>query len=153
MPSFPLSQNFEYNYHILTQAGEITMPDQIQLKLTINPTSQTDAEELDRLTRQLRQEILGLDVEDVAPVKAEGVPEGSKGDAFALGALLITTLASSGAFPYIFDLLKTWLTRHGLRSVTLEIDGDTLEVKGVSAEEQKQLIDAWMSRHKLILTP
>ena len=129
------------------------MPDPIQLKLTINPTAETDDEELDRLARQLRQEILDLDVEDAVPLKAGEAPEGSKGDVVALGALLITTLASSGVMPHLFDLLKTWLTRHGLRSVTLEIDGDKLEVKGVSAQEQKQLIDAWMSRHKLILTP
>ncbi len=65
---------------------------------------------------------------------------------------LITSLASSGALPPLFDLLKSLLTRHSLRSVTLEIDGDKLEVKGVSTQEQKRLIDAWMSRHKLILT-
>jgi len=128
------------------------MPDPIQLKLTIDPTAQTDAEELDRLARQLCQEILDLDVEDAVPLKGGQAPEGSKGGAIALGALLITTLASSGAIPPLFDLLKTWLTRHGLRSVTLEIDGDKLEVKGVSAQEQQRLIDAWMSRHKLILT-
>jgi hypothetical protein len=130
------------------------MQDQIQVKLTVNPTPRTDAEELDRLTRQLHREILELNVEDVAPVKAGEAPEGSKASgAFALGALLITTLASSGTFPHLLDLLRTWLTRHGLRSVTLEIDGDKLEVQGISAQEQKQLIDAWMSRHKLILTP
>ncbi len=130
------------------------MPDPIQLKLTIDPSAQTDDEELDRLARQLCQEILELDVEDAVPLKEGQAPVGSKsGGAITLGALLITTLASSGAIPPLFDLLKTWLTRHGQRSVTLEIDGDKLEVKGVSAQEQKQLIDEWMSRHKLILTP
>ena len=130
------------------------MSDPIQLKLTIDPSAQIDDEELDRLSRQLCQEILDLDVEDAVPLKAGQAPVGSKsGDAITLGALLITTLASSGAIPPLFDLLKTWLTRHGLRSVTLEIDGDKLQVKGISSQEQKQLIDAWMSRHKLILTP
>ncbi len=130
------------------------MPDPIQLKLTIDPSAQTDDEELDRLARQLCQEILDLDVEDAVLLKGGQTPEGAKsGGAITLGALLITTLASSGVIPPLFDLLKTWLTRHGQRSVTLEIDGDKLEVKGVSAQEQKQLIDEWMSRHKLILTP
>jgi len=130
------------------------MPDPIQLKLTIDPTPQTDDEELDRLARQLCQEILDLDVEDAVPLKGGQAPVGSKaGDAITLGALLITTLASGGVIQPLFDLLKTWLTRHGQRSVTLEIDGDKLEVKGVSSQEQKQLIDKWMSRHKLILTP
>ena len=129
------------------------MHDQIQLKLVINTTLDTDDRELDRLTRQLRREILELDVEDVALAESEESPTGAKGDAITLGALLITAATSGGLFPGLFDLLKSWLTRHGLRSVTLEIDGDKLEVKGISAKEQQQLIDAWMSRHGLILTP
>ena len=130
------------------------MPDPIQLKLTIDPSAQTDAEELDRLARQLCQEILELDVEDAVLLKEGQAPESTKaGDAITLGALLITTLASSGAIPPLLDLLKTWLTRQGLRSATLEIDGDKLELHGISAKEQKRLTDEWMSRHKLILTP
>ena len=129
------------------------MHDQIQLRLVINTTLDTDDRELDRLTRQLRREILELDVEDVALVESEEAPAGAKGDAIALGALLVTAAASGSLFPGLFDLLKSWLTRHGLRSVTLEIDGDKLEVKGISARKQQELIDAWMSRHKLILTP
>ena len=129
------------------------MQDQMQLKLTINTSSEADEEELDRLTRQLRQEILDLDVEDVSLVETGEAPEGSKSGApVALGALLVTAMTSGSVFPHLLDLLKSWLTRHGLRSVTLEIDGDKLEVKGISAQEQKRLIDAWMSRHKLILT-
>ena len=129
------------------------MHDQIQLKLVINTTLDTDDRELDRLTRQLRREILEMDVEDVALVESEEAPAGAKGDTITLGALLVTAAASGSLFPGLFDLLKSWLTRHGLRSVTLEIDGDKLEVKGISAKEQQQLIDAWMSRHGLILTP
>lgn len=129
------------------------MQDQMQLKLTISTSSEADDEELDRLTRQLCQEILDLDVEDVSLVETGEAPIGSKGAPIALGAMLVTVLTSGTVFPHLFDLLKSWLTRHGLRSVTLEIDGDKLEVKGISAQEQQQLIDAWMSRHKLILTP
>ena len=129
------------------------MQDQMQLKLTIHTSSEADDEELDRLARQLCQEILDLDVEDVSLVETGEAPVGAKGDPIALGVLLVTALTSGTVFPHLLDLLKSWLTRHGLRSVTLEIDGDKLEVKGVSAQEQQQLIDAWMSRHKLILTP
>ena len=32
--------------------------------------------------------------------------------------------------------------------LTLEIDGDKIEVTGISSEEQKRLIDAWMQRHR-----
>ena len=130
------------------------MPDPIQLKLTIDPSPQTDDQELEHLAYQLRQEILELDVEDAVSLEGGPAPPRSKpGATITLGALLITTLASSGAIPPLLDLLKTWLTRQGLRSATLEIDGDKLELHGISAKEQKRLTDEWMSRHKLILTP
>jgi len=126
--------------------------DAVQLKLILHAPQGADDEALDRLTQQLRQEILELDVEDVDLVEAGEAPGRAKGDAMTLGTLLVTALASSGALPSLFGLLESWLTRHSLRSATLEIDGDKLEVKGVSSREQQALIEAWMSRHKLILT-
>ncbi|RLC74604.1 MAG: hypothetical protein DRI81_13505 [Chloroflexi bacterium] len=129
------------------------MPDQIELKLFLNPTAQTDAEELERLTRQLRQDILDLEVEDVRPLEAAAAQAGAKsGFPVALGALLITTLASSNVLPPLIDLLKSVLEHHSLSSVMLEIDGDKIEVKGNPSRKQQELIKAWMSRHPLILT-
>jgi len=130
------------------------MPDPIELTIILNPTAQTDTEELDILTRQLRQDILDLQVADVYPLAADEGPEQAKsGFPVELGALLVTVMASRGVLPSLIDLLKTLLTRHSLRSVTLEIDGDKLEVGGILAQEQQRLIDAWMSRHPQILIP
>jgi len=128
------------------------MTDRIELKLVLNPAPQTDAEELDRLTRQLRQDILDLEVEDVRLPEAGEVMAGAKGSPLDVGALLITLLVSGGAVPPLIELIRSLLTHHSLRSVTLEIDGDKLEVQGLSAREQRELIEAWMSRHRLILT-
>jgi len=128
------------------------MPDRIELKLILNPAPQTDAEELDRLTRQLRRDILDLEVEDVRLPEAGEVTAGAKGSYLEVGALLITLLVSSGAVPPLIELIRSLLTHHSLRSATLEIDGDKLEVQGLSAREQRELIEAWMSRHRLILT-
>jgi len=132
------------------------MQDQIELKLFLNPDAQTDDRELARLTDQLRLEILELEVEEVAPLREGEHAAGAKsGGPVALGALLITALGSSGVIPPLFDLLKSWLARPrpSLRSVTLEIDGDKLEVSGISSRQQQELIAAWMSRHPQILTP
>ncbi len=129
------------------------MPDQIELVLSLDPNEQTDDEELARLTEQLRLEILELDVERVSLLRSGEKQAGAKsGDPVTLGALLIAALGSSGVVSPLIDLLKTWVSRHNLRSITLELDGDKLEVSGISPQEQQELIDAWMSRHKLILT-
>jgi len=62
-------------------------------------------------------------------------PELKSGNHVISGALLIAALGSSGVFSPLIDLLKTWLTRYSLRSVTLELDGDKLGVSGISSQE------------------
>jgi hypothetical protein len=54
--------------------------------------------------------------------------------------------ASGGALTTIINLIQSKLTKD--RSVTLEIDGDKLEVTGISSEDQKRLIDDWLKRRQ-----
>jgi hypothetical protein len=109
-----------------------------------------DVEKLAELTQQLREEIDELDVEKVDLIKSkEELPKGAKaGDVVAWGSLLVTLAASSGVFPALINTLQSWLTRHERRSMTIVMGEDKLEVKGISSEEQKRLIEAWMSRQK-----
>jgi hypothetical protein len=125
------------------------MPDQTtQLMLNINAGPETDEEELAELTRQLREELLELDVEAVGLVRAGEAPERAKaGDPVTWGALLVALVASGGVLTTLINTLQSWLTRHERRSVTLEIGGDKLEVTGISSEEQQRLINTWLSRH------
>ena len=69
------------------------------------------------------------------------------GDVIEWGKLLLT-LVSGGAITALFGTLQAWLTRDDRRCVTLEINGDKLQVTGISSAEQKQLIDAWLNRHR-----
>jgi hypothetical protein len=110
-----------------------------------------DPEYLAKLTQQLRNDLLELDVEDVALSGAEKVPEGRKGDAVTWGQLIIALAASGGVFTTLITLLQTWVTRHQGYKLALEIDGDKLEITGISSKEQKRLIDEWLSRHPAIL--
>lgn len=43
--------------------------------------------------------------------------------------------------------VRSWLGRNRVRSVKLTLDGDALEVSGVSSAEQDRLIDLWVARH------
>ena len=125
------------------------MPHQTtQLMLTLDAGPEADDEELAELTRQLREELLELDVETVDLVRAGKVPEKAKaGDPVTWGALLVALVASGGVLTTLINTLQSWLTRHERRSVILEMDGDKLEVSGVSSEEQQRLINTWLSRH------
>ena len=119
-----------------------------QLVLSIDAGPDTDVEELAELTQQLRSELLELDVESVDLVRAGEAPERAKaGDPVTWGALLVALTASGGVLTTLVNTLQSWLTRHERRSVTLEIDGDRLEVTGISSQEQQRLIDTWLSRH------
>jgi hypothetical protein len=123
----------------------------VTLNLTIQTGFGNDEEYSAKITQGLGNEILELDVEDVRWPK-EDIPEGSKGgDAVTWGQLIITLAASGGVFTTLITLLQAWVSRYERHALTLEIDGDKLEITGISTEEQKRLIDEWMSRHPTIL--
>jgi hypothetical protein len=125
-----------------------------QLILNLDTGAESDVEELAELTPQLRTELLELDVDTVDLVSVEKAPAKAKaGDPAAWGELLVTLTSSGGVLVALVSLLQSWLTHNERRSVTLEIDGDKLEVTGISSEEQQRLIDAWLSRQTgIVLT-
>lgn len=122
-----------------------------QLILKIDAGPEADAEELEELTRKLREELAELDVKAVDLVRAEAPARAKVDDPATWGMLLVALTASGGVITTLISTLQSWLTRHERRSVTLEIEGDKLEVTGISSEEQQRLINAWVSRHKGIV--
>jgi hypothetical protein len=128
-------------------AGQLT-----QLTLNVCTRPEDDAEKLAELSRQLRTELMELDVESVELVRTGKIPAGAKaGEPITWGVLLVTLAASGGVLTTLINVLQSWLTRHEQRSVSLEIDGDKLEVKGMSSQEQQRLIDDWLGRHRRIV--
>jgi hypothetical protein len=112
-------------------------------------SSDEDAALLEQLTQGLRSEIEELEVGLVEILPARPAPRGSKaGPGFEWGQLLVT-LAGSGSI--LIDVVKAidgWLRAQGGRSVTVEIDGDRLELTGVSSEAQRAVIRHWIERHR-----
>ena len=117
----------------------------MQLTVGIDIGPDAEAAELDEATRQLRAELLQLDVEDVA-CPAEPAPEGARGvDGGALGTLLVT--AGQSAIGAIVGVLGSWLSRHPRRTVRLQIGDDSIELTDASVEQQRELLDAFLARH------
>jgi hypothetical protein len=107
-----------------------------------------DAEETDLLTRQLRDELLELDVDTLVIPASVPPPTGAKGaDASLLGTLMLTASSDPGVLTAIIEAIRAWtnISRH--RTARLEIDGDVLDMGGLTASNQTRLIDLYISRH------
>jgi hypothetical protein len=60
---------------------------------------------------------------------------------------LVVTVAQSGLLAPVVAAIQGWLGRSQQRSVKLELDGDVLELTGVSSRDQQRLVDEWLRRH------
>jgi hypothetical protein len=118
------------------------------LAIQVDSEDAVDEEEIDQLSRQLRRELLELEVARVDPAPSQATPPGSKaGDPVAIGALVVSLMSSPELLAAIVGQIQAMLSHIGRHSVRLEIDGDALEVSGVSSREQRRLIEIWIDRH------
>lgn len=117
----------------------------IQVLLNLDAGSELDAEEKERITRQLREELMGLDVDGVDYVKSGKAPAKARaGDLITWGKLLLLLVPSGGVLTTLIGVVQSWFTRHNQRSISLEINGNKIDIKDISSEDQKRLIDSWI---------
>lgn len=120
----------------------------LSLTLRVDGGEGADAEVLDELTAGLRQQLLETDVRSVEPVRGEAPPPGTRGaEAVAVGGLLVTLARSPDLLKHITAVIQDWLAGSRARTVEVQMGGDTLKVGGLSSEEQKRLIDVFVTRH------
>ncbi|MPY65028.1 hypothetical protein FNH08_50210 [Streptomyces spongiae] len=100
-------------------------------------------EELEALGLGLRNQLLELDVEDVELADGGAAPTGAKSpELIATGALAVSL-----ALPVLRSVVKVvvaWMEHRPVRTVTITIGDNSLEVQGVSAGNQQKLIDAFI---------
>jgi hypothetical protein len=119
-----------------------------EVAAAVDAGSDYDTEELLELTQGLRGELLELDVDAVELGTLGEAPEGAKGgDLLAFGGLAIQFALKSSVLRSVVDTTVAWLRRQEARSVKLTLDGDTLELTGVSSDEQSRLVEQWIARH------
>ena len=115
------------------------------IQVAVGPDA--DAEEVAEATLQLRRELLDLDVEAVELARAGEPPPGTRAvELAALGALVVT-VAQSPLLGPVVAAVRSWLAGAQQRSIKLELDGDVLELSGLSSKEQQRLADEWLRRH------
>jgi hypothetical protein len=103
-----------------------------------------DAAELDQLARQLRGQLLELDVDAVEPLPSEPAPEDAKAlDLVVVGGLLVRfgpTVAAAVA-----NAVRAWVNRDGRRSVTMRIGDREITLQAATPEQQEKLVDALLT--------
>lgn len=106
-----------------------------------------DLETIDELTRNLRMELLELDVDAVSPPSAGPAPPGSKGlELAAIGALLVQVKGTVQVVSAVISAVRSWLARGSSpgRTLKVTVDGRTLELSAATAEQQQQLVDEFL---------
>ena len=118
----------------------------MNLTLQIDAGRDALADDLDALTRRLRDELGDLDLQSVSLVKEGAAPSGAKSaEAVTLGALAVTLLPS--VLPKLVEFLQAWSLRGQNRTVKIKANvGDrSVELEysaGTSEAALRGLIDA-----------
>jgi hypothetical protein len=122
------------------------MPDNLLLRIDVDEVA-ADDEERAEIARRLRRVLLELDVESVTDATSGPAPEDSKGLELAEAGALLVSLAPALLKP-LADLLQRWLGDRATRTVKMTVDGDTIEVSGISAADESRLVDDWLRRRE-----
>jgi hypothetical protein len=117
-----------------------------RLTLTIEHGPDGDVEELAHLTRQLRRELLELDVEQADVVRHGELPRGAKAVDPAAAGHIALTLAPA-AIHGVIALVRRWLEIRRVASVKVTLGEDSLELTNASSEQQDQITRAFLARH------
>lgn len=104
-----------------------------------------DADGLDLQARQLREELLLLDLDRVTLGRGVREPEGAKGDAIAIGTLIMT-LGNSAVLAAACQVIRAWVSRGQTRHATISYGKNrTLEITGATTAQQQELIEAFLA--------
>ena len=120
----------------------------VQLTLCIETNPEADAEELALLAVDLRGLLLELDIESADPLIRGPAPPGTRaGEMFVVGALTVMLARSKELVAKLIESVQWWVSLGAGRRVRLELDGDVLEVDGITREDQHKLIQLFIDRH------
>ena len=114
-----------------------------QIKVVITEPGADDAR-LERLTLGLHEELAAV-AEVETPTRE--APSGARAvDAVMIGELLVATSASLAAVEDIVRRVQRWLGRGPVdRGVELTSEGRTLRLGAATAEQQEELVDAFLA--------
>jgi hypothetical protein len=125
----------------------------VSLLVEIHGGQELDAGALEDGGRELRRDLLALDVEAVEPATSGAPPEGAKaGESFGWGVLVVTLFAGGGVVSSVVALLREHLERRARQgappiAVTVRMGDDMCEITGPSTDVARDLVTAFVRRH------
>jgi hypothetical protein len=111
----------------------------------VNINAEFDDTELEPVARELIHELEMLPGIDKVALQKVATPVGAKGETFDWSTLIITVV-STGAFTSLVAALSNWATRDRRRSIKVTIEGNTVELTGISKKEQGDLLAMFKAR-------
>ena len=109
------------------------VPIEIEIKILAKDATEED---LDKMTRNLLQELKETNIESASLLSIGTAPKGSKGDAVTIGTLALEVLPV--VLPSVIALVQAWVMRGQGRIVKFK--GKGIEFEG-SPEELKKLLE------------
>jgi len=126
----------------------------VKLTLQIDAGRDAPPDDLDALTRRLRDELEDLDLQSVSLVKTgRDLPAGAKAaEAVTLGALAITLLPS--VLPKLVEFIQAWSLRGQNRTIKIKMNSGDRSVEleysaGTSEAALKELVDTLTTSMKV----
>jgi hypothetical protein len=119
----------------------------VRLRVDVGLAPDADAAELDEATRQLRSELLELDVADVALLAEGPPPPGARAlDAAVVGVLAVT--AAREVVTAVVRSLERWVDSRSDRTVTIKLKRgeDSVELSGASRSDWHPLLESFLAR-------
>jgi hypothetical protein len=113
---------------------------------TVSLTLRGDPEDVDRQARQLRAELLDLDVDSAEFAPGGPPPAASKGLDPATVTEIIVALSSSPVLIQLGRALRDWVKRGTERKIEIQVGEDRLTITGSSAEVDRAVIEAFFRR-------
>lgn len=113
----------------------------IDLYVAIDGGPDTDEYDLIEFVSQITKELNKVDsIESAEQVREGELPEGAKGLPPAAAKVLITLAKASGVTALI-NVFGPWLSRDRSRTLKLQLGDSTLELSGLSKDEQQELTE------------
>ncbi|MFI9118819.1 hypothetical protein ACIGW0_05320 [Streptomyces bikiniensis] len=117
-----------------------------EIWVELEGAADSDQEELEALTLELREHLLEFEVERAELARQAVAPEGTKvAGAFTVGALVLTVGLS--LLPKVLDVIKVWIENRPVRTAIVTIGEDSIEMEALSSSDQRRLIDAFIASH------
>jgi hypothetical protein len=124
--------------------------------LTLSLDDEAHPDEVNRATTQLYETLLKSEADSVQKPRSETLEAGAKGDPITIGAIVLGL--SVAATPGIVEIVKSWLARRHLESVTVKIKLGDDEIEfpvpaSASPEELETLTDRFVALLKKHSSP